>query len=79
VSLQPTNTPADPHNNSSGFGDIYLTNWRLLRGVSGPTVQSDGSQWTENIYRHPNLQGLQMEERYNIGHDVYSLGVRGPF
>jgi hypothetical protein len=29
----------------------------------------------ENIYRHPQRQGLQLEKRYHMGHDIYSLGV----
>ncbi|KAF4629598.1 hypothetical protein G7Y89_g8547 [Cudoniella acicularis] len=61
--------------NITGFGDVYLTNWRLLRDVDGPTIQSGGDQWTEDLYRHPKRQGLQVQERYNMGHDIYSLGV----
>lgn len=74
--LQPIN-PADtaPPHIGSGFGDVYLTCWHLLRETSGPSSQSGGTQWTEDIYRHPKRQGLIVEERYNIGHDIYSLGV----
>lgn len=28
-----------------------------------------------DIYRHPKRQGLQLDERYNMKHDIYSLGV----
>jgi hypothetical protein len=31
--------------------------------------------WLKDIYRHRHRQGLQPQERYNIGHDIYSLGV----
>lgn len=31
--------------------------------------------WEKNIYRHPQRQGLHPEDKYNILHDVYSLGV----
>lgn len=27
------------------------------------------------FYRHPQRQGLQLEKRYHMGHDLYSLGV----
>ncbi|KAH7379608.1 hypothetical protein BKA66DRAFT_466359 [Pyrenochaeta sp. MPI-SDFR-AT-0127] len=57
------------------FDDVYLTNWRLLREVSGPTMKSGGIQWTEDIYRHPGRQGDHIQERYNVGHDIYSLGA----
>jgi len=74
--LQPTVQAGDDgSHHATGFGDVYLTNWRLLRDVAGPTSQSGGTQWTENLYRHPRRQGMQVEERYNIGHDIYSLGV----
>jgi hypothetical protein len=70
--LQPTET-ADGV--SKHFDDVYLTNWRLLRDVSGPTMKSGGIQWTEDIYRHPGRQGEHVQERYNVGHDIYSLGA----
>lgn len=74
--LQPNNLPSDEESrNAAGFGDVYLTNWRLLRDTSGPTIQSVGNSWTEDLYRHPKRQGLHVQERYNMGHDIYSLGV----
>ncbi|MCJ1424377.1 hypothetical protein MMC29_002265 [Sticta canariensis] len=57
------------------FGDVYLSHWKLLHDATGPTAQSGSNEWTEDIYRHPNRQGLHVQERYNIGHDIYSLGV----
>ena len=74
--LQPANSSTEGDaNTTKGLGDVYLTHWRLLRDVTGPTMQSGGTQWTEDIYRHPNRQGLTVQERYNIGHDIYSLGA----
>jgi hypothetical protein len=78
-----TNTPAAPApapaptqaQPPTGLGEVYLTDWRLLRDTRGPTTQTGGTQWTENIYRHPQRQDLEPEARYNIGHDIYSLGV----
>ncbi|KAK8014783.1 hypothetical protein PG990_008079 [Apiospora arundinis] len=55
--------------------DVYLTNWHLLRKESDATIMSGGTQWAEDLYRHPRRQGLHVQERYNIGHDIYSLGV----
>ncbi|KAF7192780.1 hypothetical protein HII31_05879 [Pseudocercospora fuligena] len=31
--------------------------------------------WDKNLYRHPDRQGLNPEERYTMQHDIYSLGV----
>ncbi|KAG6357370.1 hypothetical protein INS49_013247 [Diaporthe citri] len=62
-----------------GFGDMFLTDWHLLRSHDGLTTGAssrDQEDWTKDMYRHPGRQGLQkLEERYNIGHDIYSLGV----
>jgi hypothetical protein len=74
--LQPSSPPLDEESRISiGFGDVYLTNWRLLRDAAGPTVRSGSNGWTEDLYRHPKRQGLHVQERYNMGHDIYSLGV----
>lgn len=67
---------ADAAREAAGFGHVYLTNWRLLREASGFTTKKPGSDaWAERLYRHPHRQGLQIENRYNLGHDIYSLGV----
>ncbi|KAJ3547506.1 hypothetical protein NM208_g1486 [Fusarium decemcellulare] len=76
VVLQPVQPPQDEATrNAVGFGEVYLTNWRLLRDAMGPSILSGGTHWTEDIYRHPKRQGLQIEDKYNMGHDIYSLGV----
>ncbi|KAF2809371.1 uncharacterized protein BDZ99DRAFT_498756 [Mytilinidion resinicola] len=65
-----------------GFGDPYLMSWYHGRAIEGNLSNMAGStDWTENIYRHPERQGVEVQdrvmvqERYNIGHDIYSLGV----
>ncbi|KAH0423439.1 hypothetical protein CcaCcLH18_12172 [Colletotrichum camelliae] len=62
-----------------GGGSVFLMDWHLLRRHSDVSIQrnaSDIDSWAKDIYRHPGRQGSQwIEERYNIGHDVYSLGV----
>lgn len=61
---------------ANGFGNPYLTSWSLLRKAtgltSGPPVSAG---YVHDLYRHPKRQGIQPEQRYNIGHDIYSLGV----
>jgi hypothetical protein len=74
--FQPAQPPQDEATrNAVGFGEVYLTNWRLLRDALGPSILTGGTHWTEDIYRHPKRQGLQVEDKYNMGHDIYSLGV----
>lgn len=63
------------HLPSSGFGNPYLTSWSLLRKATGLTSGPGPSGYLQEFYRHPKRQGIQPEQRYNIGHDIYSLGV----
>lgn len=53
----------------------YLTYWTMLRKASDLSDVGGETSWVRNIYRHPQRAGLQPQERYNIGHDIYSLGV----
>ena len=57
------------------FGMPYLTDWIKLRNIDAPSSMVGENDWLRDIYRHPRRQGLQPEARYNMGHDVYSLGV----
>jgi hypothetical protein len=57
------------------LGNLYLTTWTLLRKASGLTSGPGASGMVEDFYRHPKRQGIQPEQRYNFGHDIYSLGV----
>lgn len=57
------------------LGLPFLTNWNMLREKEDPSSRVGDDDWLRNIYRHPERQGLQLETRYNLNHDVYSLGV----
>ncbi|MCJ1225626.1 hypothetical protein MMC12_002275 [Toensbergia leucococca] len=57
------------------FGVPFLTNWIMLRKIDAPSSMVGENDWLRDMYRHPRRQGLQPEERYNMGHDIYSLGV----
>ena len=54
---------------------VFLTNWRLARVASDASRMSDTSPWWEGIYLHPKRQVELHKDKYNMGHDVYSLGV----
>ena len=56
-------------------GTPYLTDWTMLRKIDSPSSMVGENDWLKDLYRHPRRQGLQPEERYNMGHDIYSLGV----
>ena len=54
---------------------LFLSHWNLLRSTNDPSSRFGDDDWTRDVYRHPERQGLQAERRYNFNHDVYSLGV----
>ena len=47
----------------------------MARVSDDPSSWRGDHDWKRNIYRHPQRQGLQVETRYHLGHDLYSLGV----
>ena len=53
----------------------FLTNWTLARTEQMLSSRQGDKDWRHNLYRHPQRQGLHIEERYHAGHDIYSLGV----
>ena len=57
------------------FGVPYLTDWTMLRKIDTPSSMVGENDWQRDMYRHPRRHGLQPEMRYNMGHDIYSLGV----
>ena len=57
------------------FGSPYLTDWTMLRQIGSPSSMVGEDDWLTDIFRHPKRQGLQPEDYYNMGHDIYSLGV----
>lgn len=72
---QKYNTEGSPSSLLNMLGVPYLTTWTLLRKATGLTSGQGDSDTVENFYRYPKRQGLQPEQRYNFGHDIYSLGV----
>lgn len=57
------------------LGVPFLTDWYMLRSFDDLSSRRGVNDWVENIYRHPQRQSLEPQARYNLGHDIYSLGV----
>ncbi|KAK2760027.1 hypothetical protein FQN54_002763 [Arachnomyces sp. PD_36] len=57
------------------LGNLYLVGFEKLRPAEGMTYRTSDGDWHRDIYRHPSRQGTQPEERYQMQHDIYSLGV----
>jgi len=53
----------------------FLVGFEKFRRAEGHTQMSGDNYWERNLYRHPNRQGEQPEERFKMQHDIYSLGV----
>lgn len=60
---------------SHTLGSPYLSSWTLVRKATALTSGATDDIITTNFYRHPKRQGIQPEDRYNMGHDIYSLGM----
>ena len=59
----------------TSLGVPVLIGWTMARKMDELSSRLGEDDWIKNIYRHPQRQGLQLEKRYHMGHDLYSLGV----
>lgn len=54
---------------------VFLVNWHMLRRVDAATQRFPEQDPMMGIYQHPSRQGIRAQEKYNMSHDIYSLGV----
>lgn len=54
---------------------VFLLDWHLVRRASDATNRAGQNLWWKGIYCHPKRQMEVAQEEYNMGHDIYSLGV----
>jgi hypothetical protein len=63
----------------TAIGAPYLTDWKYTRKtVEASSRNPDPGEWATALYQHPERRvapGLVAESKYNIGHDIYSLGI----
>ncbi|KAF8459750.1 hypothetical protein BDZ91DRAFT_741417 [Kalaharituber pfeilii] len=57
------------------IGTPVLFGFSKVREIQAESERTGDQDWEKNIYRHPQRQGLHPDDKYNILHDVYSLGV----
>ncbi|KAH6668547.1 hypothetical protein B0J14DRAFT_675380 [Halenospora varia] len=56
------------------FPDKVASDLRaFLLGVD--SLQSGDTAWERNLYRHPTRQGLHVNDKHIMQHDIYSMGV----
>jgi hypothetical protein len=63
ISSEQTALPSD----ATGLELPFLTDWSMLRKADGVSSRRGENDWMKDMYRHPQRQGLQPEERYNMG------------
>lgn len=56
-----------------GFGSVYLMHWGSLHD-RGDHFSVQHRSELKNLYRHPDQQ-KGLPDQYNMGHDIYSVGV----
>ena len=54
---------------------VFLLDWHYVRRASDATNRAGETQWWRGVYCHPKRQMQVAQEEYNMGHDIYSLGV----
>ena len=54
---------------------VFLMDWHMLRKADAATQRLPEQDPLLGVYQHPSRQGITVEERYNMSHDIYSLGV----
>ncbi|KAI8635168.1 hypothetical protein F5Y19DRAFT_2354 [Xylariaceae sp. FL1651] len=60
------------------IGAAFLTDWQYTRKTEVASQREAYHDWIMAMYQHPERQaapGSVAESKYNIGHDIYSLGV----
>ncbi|CAI7573887.1 unnamed protein product [Penicillium glandicola] len=60
---------------SSQLGPLFLLGFKAFRMADSKTLRLGNSAWEENIYQHPDRQGIKPDADYIMQHDIYSLGV----
>lgn len=53
----------------------YLVGFERFRSEQASTTLTGDMVWYNNLYRHPRRQGRNPDERYEMQHNIYSLGV----
>jgi serine/threonine protein kinase len=80
-SIRPSNIlvfdPQEPGTRGYPYklGRPVIVGFEQTRPDSDDTERRGTTAWEENIYRHPERQGLKPKQRYSMMHDIYSLGV----
>src|SRR5262249_24082831 len=57
------------------IGRPVIVGFEDARPEGEDTERRGSAVWQDNIYRHPQRQGMNPQYRYTMMHDIFSLGV----
>ncbi|KAF3934318.1 hypothetical protein ABW19_dt0208206 [Dactylella cylindrospora] len=72
--IQPENILVFP-DSGSRLGSSFLVGFNQFRNINFQTSMLGDPAWHRNLYRHPQRQGMHVQNRYMMQHDIYSIGV----
>jgi hypothetical protein len=73
-SIQPENIVVF-QDEDSALGSAFLIGFDKVRPEEGRTRLTSDVVWEKNLYRHPQRQGIKLQDPFVMQHDIYSLGV----
>ncbi|KAL3451210.1 hypothetical protein BJX65DRAFT_304616 [Aspergillus insuetus] len=59
----------------SPFGPLFLLGFKTFRTADGNSLRLANTDRIENMYQHPERQGIVPGTDHRMQHDIYSLGV----
>jgi hypothetical protein len=54
---------------------MFLADWHLVRKAGNASSFQREKDWWKRLYQHPSRHLEDIEEKYNMYHDIYSFGV----
>ncbi|BCS27122.1 uncharacterized protein APUU_60170S [Aspergillus puulaauensis] len=66
---------SDSSSFTHGFGPLFLVGFKTFRTADGKSLRLTNADRIENMYQHPERQGIDPSTDHRMQHDIYSLGV----
>lgn len=66
---------SDSSSSTHGFGPLFLVGFKTFRTADGKSLRLTTADRIENMYQHPERQGIDPSTDHRMQHDIYSLGV----
>lgn len=66
---------SDFSSSAHGFGPLFLVGFKTFRTADGKSLRLTTADRIENMYQHPERQGIDPSTDHRMQHDIYSLGL----